>query len=300
MMVRPASAFRRMARGGGIGRVRFHPLFFLLAVVSVGLGLWKSIVVLFLLVLLHELGHAAVANHLGYDVEEVSLLPFGGVAKLSYGHLGPTPRDEALIAIAGPLVNLLLVAAALLMSVAGLWSGAFTRTVIGLNLWIAVFNMLPALPLDGGRILRAARARRIGYEPATREAYTMAMLISCLLLVLGGAALWAGTPHLGLLILGVFLLVTAWTGRRDMGMDTVRFLDAKRRTRARRPELMRSVAASEDATVRDVVRQFAPDRYHLVYVLNEDGGVRGILEEEELLAAVFEGRWLEPLRTWLD
>jgi len=116
---------------------------------------------------------------------------------------------------------------------------------------------------------------------------------------LGGAALWAGYPHVGLLVLGLFLLVTAWTGRRDMAMDTVRFLDAKRRRQGRRPELIRSVAAPEDAVIRDIVKQFAPDRYHLVYVLDKEGGVRTILEEEELLEAVFAGRWLEPLSQWL-
>lgn len=284
----------------GVGRVRFHPLFLLLALVSVGLGLWRDIVVLFLLVLLHELGHAAVANHLGYEVEEVSLLPFGGVAKLSYGSLGPGPRDEALIAIAGPFVNLVLMAAAIAMSGAGLWSEGFAHTVIQLNLWIAIFNMLPALPLDGGRILRASRARTIGYEPATREAYAMAMWISTILLCLGGVALWAGYPHVGLLVLGAFLLVTAWTGRRDIGMDTVRFLDAKRHATSSRPALVRSLAAVQTTALRDVVKQFSPDRYHLIYVLDESGGVRGVLEEEELMDGVFEGRWLDPISRWLD
>ncbi len=287
-------------RISGFGRVRFHPLFFLLAVVAVGVGLWRDVVILFLLVLLHELGHAAVANHLGYEVEEVSLLPFGGVAKISYGRGGPAPRDEALIAIAGPFVNLVLLGAAVVMVMLHLWPTAFGRIVIELNLWIAVFNMLPALPLDGGRILRAARSRTIGYEAATREAYTMAIAASLLLLGLGAVALWAGYPHVGMLVLGLFLFVSAWTGRRDLAMDTVRFLDAKRHSREKRPALIRSVAAPESAVIRDVVKQFAPDRYHLVYVLDANGGVRTILEEDELLDAVFAGRWLDSLDEWLQ
>ncbi|WP_274433960.1 site-2 protease family protein [Alicyclobacillus sp. ALC3] len=289
-----------MQRISGFGRVRFHPLFFLLAVVALGVGLWRDVVILFLLVLLHELGHAAVANHLGYEVEEVSLLPFGGVAKISYGRGGPAPRDEALIAIAGPFVNLVLLGTAVVMVMVHLWPTEFGRIVIELNLWIAVFNMLPALPLDGGRILRAARSRTIGYEAATREAYTMAIAASLLLLGLGGVALWAGYPHVGMLVLGLFLFVSAWTGRRDLAMDTVRFLDAKRRSHEQRPALIRSVAAPESAVIRDVVKQFAPDRYHLVYVLDENGSVRTILEEDELLEAVFAGRWLDSLDQWLQ
>lgn len=287
-------------RVSGFGRVRFHPLFFLLAVVAVGVGLWRDMAILFLLVLLHELGHAAVANQLGYEVEEVSLLPFGGVAKISYGHGGPSPRDEALIAIAGPFVNLVLLAISILMVTLGLWQASFGHMVVELNLWIALFNMLPALPLDGGRILRAARSRTIGYEAATREAYTMAIATSLLLLGLGGVALWAGYPHAGMLVLGLFLFVSAWTGRRDLAMDTVRFLDAKRQSRDRRPALIRSVAAPETAVIRDVVQQFAPDRYHLVYVLDANGSVRTIMEEDELLDAVFAGRWLDSLGQWLQ
>jgi stage IV sporulation protein FB len=290
---------RALAPVRGGGRVRLHPLFLLLMAAALAAGLWQPAVVLFLLVALHELGHAAAAQHLGYTVEEVSLLPFGGVAKLGYGRMGFVPRHEALIAAAGPLVNLVMAGFASAMAAVGWWNEAFAETVIEINLWIAVFNLLPALPLDGGRVLRAARSRRVGYERATREAIAMAFALSAALLLFGTAALWAGYPHLGVLALGVFLLVSAWRERRQVQMDAVRFLDAKRRRIVAGAQPVRALAAPQTATVRDVVERFAPDRYHMVYVLDGDGAVRTILEEDELLEAVFEGRWLEPLERWL-
>jgi stage IV sporulation protein FB len=283
-----------------LGRVRVHPLFLLLAGAAIVTGMWRDTLVLFLLVLLHELGHAAIANHLGYEVEEVSLLPFGGVAKLSLGSLGFVPAHEALIAVAGPLVNLALAVLAWCLYIVGLWSEAFYHSVVQLNLWIVVFNLLPGLPLDGGRVLRAARSRVVGYEEATREAYRVALWISVVLLCAGGVSLWAGYPHAGMLILGLFLLVSAWLGQRDLSMETIRFLDAKRRKQNAKPELVRSIAVPASATVRDVVQKFAPDRYHMVYVRDEQGNVCTVLEEEELLQAVFAGQYLMKLSEWLN
>lgn len=286
--------------GLGIGKVRLHPLFVIVVLVSVGLGMWRDAVVLFALVSLHELGHAAVANQLGYQIEEVSLLPFGGVAKLSYGSIGFRPKHEAYIAIAGPFVNLVMVGLAWFCEVVSLWPRDFVVMVIQLNVWIAVFNLLPGLPLDGGRILRAARARSIGFAAATREAYRMGLVLAGLLLVVGASSLWAGYPHLGALLLGGFLLVSAITGRREISTETIRFLDAKRRRHDRSPEVVRAFAAPLDATVRDVVRQFAPDRYHMVYVRNSEGAVVTILEEDELLDEVFAGHLLSTLRSIVE
>jgi stage IV sporulation protein FB len=282
-----------------LGRVKVHPLFLLLVVVSVSVGMWREVVVLFLLVMLHELGHAAMAHHLRYEVKEVSLLPFGGVAKLAYGTLGFTPVHEALIAIAGPLVNLVLAVFAWALHAVGLWSVEFYRNVVELNLWIVVFNLLPGLPLDGGRVMRATRSRTLGYEDATREAYNVALWISVVLLCAGGLSLWGGYPHAGMVILGVFLFVSAWTGRRDVTMDTVRFLDAKRRRKRPDAEVVRALAVPMDATVKDVVRQFAPDRYHMVYVRDDKGAICSVVEEEDLMDAVFEGQFLTKMEAWV-
>lgn len=288
---------RLRVRFGVLGRIRLHPLFLLLAFVAVGVGLWRELVVLFLLVMLHELGHAAVAAHHGYEVEEVALLPFGGVASISYGSIGFSPRHEGAIAIAGPAVNLALVILAFILGGVGIWPAPFVHQVTQLNVWIAVFNLLPGLPLDGGRVLRAARSRSLGYEAATLEAYKVSIWISVFLLGLGGVALWSGYPHLGILVLGAFLFISAWTGRRQVAVDTIRFLDAKRRqqTRFHTPEVVRALAVSQEVPLREVVRQFAPERYHFVYVLDEGGSVQTIVEETELMEVVFAGEWLTTM-----
>jgi stage IV sporulation protein FB len=283
-----------------ISKIRIHPLFILLLAGAFVAGMFRDALVLFIIVILHELGHAAAANELGYEVERVSLLPFGGVAKLRYGDMGFHPRDEAIVAVAGPFVNLVLALFAFALYIAGIWSEEFYHLVLKLNLWIVVFNMLPGLPLDGGRILRAARSRRIGFESATREAYRVSLLIATVLVCIGGFALWSGHPHFGILVLGVFLLLTAIAGRRDTRVETMRFLDAMRQNKQKKPQLVRAIALHKSDPLRDAVIQFAPDRYHMLYVLSDDNQVERVIEEKEVIHAVFAGHWLTSVGDIFD
>src|SRR2546426_4843146 len=133
-------------------------------------ALWLS---LFGCVVLHEFGHALTAKRFGVRTRDITLLPIGGIARLE--RIPSEPRKELLIAAAGPLVNLAIAAVLSLFGLAfgywgpqtGLLPGEGTvlrQTFIGNLLWlnvaIAVFNMIPAFPMDGGRILRALLATR--------------------------------------------------------------------------------------------------------------------------------------------
>jgi len=133
---------------------------------------------LFLLVLLHELGHSLVAQSFGIRVLDITLWPLGGLARMS--DIPQVPRTEAWIAVAGPAVNLAL--AALCMPLAifigfsplGIGAGAtlanFLSAFVMMNLMLGIFNLLPAFPMDGGRILRAFLARKREWVDATEIA----------------------------------------------------------------------------------------------------------------------------------
>ncbi|SIS63703.1 site-2 protease family protein [Alicyclobacillus vulcanalis] len=282
---------RRLRRVGT--RVSIHPLFLFSAVAAVVAHLGLQVIVLFLCVVLHETGHAVVARALGYEIEQIELLPFGGVVRLANGDLGCAPRHEALVALAGPLVNLGLGWLGLALAAGGVSSDAYASWV-SCNLWLAIFNLLPCLPLDGGRLWRASRSRSVGYARATEGAYRMGFGIAVLLVVLGVTAFFAGRPHIGALVLGLFLAFSAWQGLRDVRVDIIRFLDGKR-SKALPVARARTLVARWDTPVRDVVRQFSPDRVHMVYVLDRDERVIDILEEREIVDAVFAGAWDAPV-----
>ena len=165
---------------------------------------------LFACVLLHELGHSVVAQRFGVRVLDITLLPIGGLARMST--LPKEPRQELLIAIAGPLVNFVLAPlflglhAALHPGEPIPWPMTAGGTLLGqlgmLNLVIGAFNLLPAFPMDGGRILRAILAQRMPYVRATAWAAGLGQLIAFGMAIYG---LWKEQPMLIFIALFVFI-----------------------------------------------------------------------------------------------
>jgi Zn-dependent protease len=168
----------------------------------------------FLCVILHEYGHALTARHFGIRTLGITLLPIGGVAQLE--SIPHSPIQELWIALAGPAVNFVL--AALLLGFFLLLGGTASDLMpggadasligwlIGLNLLLGAFNLLPALPMDGGRVLRAALALRMSNLAATRIAARVARAIAALMVVFG-----VSQDQWMLALIGVFVWTTAKT-----------------------------------------------------------------------------------------
>ncbi|MGC2695398.1 MAG: site-2 protease family protein [Candidatus Angelobacter sp.] len=179
-------------------------------------------------VLLHELGHAMVSARQGFPVKGIILLPVGGVAigdPSMQMEASRSLRRETLIALAGPAVNLILagLTAAILLTrgpASRLWaSPLITVSDLGVSfLWINVFlfafNLLPAFPLDGGRIFRAWLARRMEYRQATRRAVTLGHWCAALLMLSGAWAQW-------LMLVGVFIFMAALMEERTAMFQSV-------------------------------------------------------------------------------
>jgi Zn-dependent protease len=139
---------------------------------------------LFLCVLCHEFGHAIAARTFGVRTLDVTLYPIGGIARLE--RMPAVPRQELIIAAAGPFVNLLLAVGFFLWSLANGNNPGFSISaqspvsvsLLWLNLALAVFNLLPVFPMDGGRVLRALLAMRMSYQMATRVTVWAAQILA--------------------------------------------------------------------------------------------------------------------------
>jgi Zn-dependent protease len=155
------------------------------------------IVALFACVLLHEFGHSLVAQRLGIEIPDITLLPIGGIARLKT--LPEKPMDEVKIAVAGPLVNVVLAPIFFGIGVAlgadpltigspigGFGSAGRFFVYLGyINVALVLFNVLPAFPMDGGRVLRGLLASRLGAVRATDIASAVGQLFAAVFLVFG-------------------------------------------------------------------------------------------------------------------
>ena len=156
-------------------------LFFVAGILDKGL-------ILFAVVLVHEVAHTVIARRLGVRVLAIELLPFGGVAKLG-SELALDTKKEMAIAVAGPLANLIMIGLALGFRSYGLWDEELGNFFLQCNLLLLIFNLLPALPLDGGRILRAYWARWIGLKQATYLCAVMGQAWAVIITLLGSLGL---------------------------------------------------------------------------------------------------------------
>ncbi len=226
-----------------IGRLFGIPLYvhvtFLLFLAWIGVQSWRTgdglaaaiegvlfVCVLFACVVLHELGHALMARRFGIPTRDITLLPIGGVARLD--RMPDDPKQELWVAIAGPTVNVVIAAVLFLVTqvsssvfaigdagLESLVSGSFLSRVMAVNIFLVLFNMLPAFPMDGGRVLRALLAIRMEYTRATHIAATVGQLMA-LLFGLTGLMPW-GNPML------VFIALFVWIGAaQESGLAQMR------------------------------------------------------------------------------
>ena len=216
----------RIGRVAGIG-IYVHATYLLILVwiavqeyvfgVRAVAGAMLYLFTLFSIVVLHELGHALTARRFGVQTRYIILLPIGGVAGLE--RMPRNPRQELLVALAGPAVN---VALAIVLFAAVWLTGplptlsiydfdvlssvrGFVFQFVFVNIVLALFNMLPAFPMDGGRVLRALLATRLGYVHATEIAATIGQGVAFLLGFLG----LFGNPLLIFIAIFVYLAASS-------------------------------------------------------------------------------------------
>ncbi len=208
MAERPPSGSITLFRVAGIP-IQFHFTFLFLAALLVTSGLLGRreaildavlVAAVFASVLLHELGHALAALRFGVKIVSITMYPIGGAARLASQ---PTPQQEIWITVMGPAVNLVLAGACWLGARATTGDAAELLTQLGgANVTLLLFNLIPAFPMDGGRLLRAFVALRQPERNATRLATTIGRLVA---LAMGAFALFNGQWFLLFIAIFVFL-----------------------------------------------------------------------------------------------
>lgn len=239
---------------------------------------------IFFCVVLHEYGHALTARKYGVNTRDIILSPIGGVARLE--RIPTKPVEELWVALAGPAVNLVIALLLFILLLAFRENGIFiyegeselallTKSEnLGLalfttNIGLAIFNLAPAFPMDGGRVLRSLLNMRMSRVKATRIAYIVAQFCAAIFFLIG-----LMMPHLVLCFIAVFVVLTS-----RMEWKSVQREDAINGKSIR--ELMRPIQTKlyQDQTISDAIAAISKnEKYFLVFNRNDD--VVGVLFHE--------------------
>lgn len=266
--------------------IRVHPAFILVFALYTVLGLAAQALLVFALILAHETAHLLTARAYGFKVIGLELFPFGGAAYIDDAFEG-RKIEESIMALAGPALNGILLFLAQALRWQGWWMNEWAEEFVRINFWLAIFNLLPVLPLDGGRVLRAFICDTFGFVRTTKFLARAGQFIGIFIALLG-IIFWGQGKFtegsLFFLILGAFFW---FAGKKEISVARITFLRQLTQKKAEllRKGLMRSkiIMARNDTPVIRIVEELTPDRYALISLATEEFSLAKTLTETEVL-----------------
>ncbi|CAN5599001.1 site-2 protease family protein [soil metagenome] len=260
------------------------------AATSAAITRFFSVIMVFLCVLLHEFGHALAGRYFGIRTPEIVLLPIGGVARLE--RIPANPFQELIITAAGPAVNVAIAAGCviflgtnalshLFLSI-GAPEGNVIRELLVLNLILIAFNIIPAFPMDGGRILRALLATQMNYVTATRAAARVGQGIAVLFMIVGFTP-WLGGQYFMLLFIGLFVFIGA---QQELVYARIRETVASHEI----SEILttRFETLGENMVLRNLPDFLMGSNQAIYPIVDEDLKLFGMADREDLVKAISE------------
>ena len=289
--------------GAFMGTVlRVHVTFFLL-LAWIGGSAWVTggpqaalesllfILLLFACVVLHEFGHVLAARRYGVKTPDITLLPIGGVARLE--RIPEKPSQELVVALAGPAVNVVIAAVlfAILGGIVPPESVEFDNPGVDLlarlaivNVFLVVFNLIPAFPMDGGRVLRAILAHWLGYARGTQIAARVGQVVAFGFGFLG----LFGNPLLLFIALFVYLGATAEAHAAQMR-------EASHGLIVRDAMVSEFESLTPASTIEQAVQLLLRTSQHEFPVVDDEGAMQGILTRDDLIKALRDSQPARPV-----
>lgn len=229
----------------------------------------------------HEFAHIFIAQSLGYRVSGIELQPFGCVAEMEEIK---NLKDAGVIALSGPILS--IVSACICYAALSFGELVYVRDFGNINFSIALINLFPAYPLDGGRILKSLLRKK---EHAEKTCSVLGIILAGALLVGGAAVLLLGSENLTLLIFGIFLLIAAVSKRKSAGKNAIRdAMQKSARLRGGEPLEIRQIGVYKNTTVYEAFRMLHAERYSVLCVMDDDLRVIGLMDEGKLIQCMLD------------
>lgn len=256
--------------------------------------------------LFHELGHIVAVSLMGAEVTRIEVWPFGAVGRLERSWQ-LTPAADTMAALAGPLNSGILcsLASALERGLAQSPLYAYSRfpllgLLVRVNLGLFLINLLPCLPLDGGRVLRSQLALRFGYVQASKTVAKWGVFAGTAITAAAALGIASGADWYPFLVVGPLVVWGSLEDRAAAGAHSILdILSRSERLAQRKAIPVQEIMVSQDATVSEVVRRLRPSRYHVILVANRSMRVVGKLTETRVLEALYLGNTAKTMRDLL-
>lgn len=257
--------------------IKIHPLYIIFTFVLIYCGQISACLIYLICLLMHEFAHYFVARLLGYKLNNMVFMPYG----IGIGGKNVLFKNshEVLIALAGPMLNFLIV----LIVVAGWWvfpiSFAYTKLLFQVNLVLGVFNLLPFYPLDGGRVLYASVTHKKWAKKIEWVDKILTVITSCGMLIAFVYSIFY-TINFTLLFIALFLLASIGRYQKEN-------IDFKLLTHIRKePKIMEKVMVYPDTKVEDMLSMLRLDKHFTFVVMSKEGKEMKEITQEELIKSL--------------
>ena len=268
------------------GKLKINPLMIPAVIILIAVGMGDVVLCTIPALVLHEWAHVIAAAALGMTITEMELFPFGCAAKMQCFAL--SRAKVIIVAAAGPAANMLAACAVFIID-RYTQSFELAGKLITANIAIATVNLLPALPLDGGRIARAAFASFMGYRRATKFMSLAGIFFAAIITGIGVYTAIEKALNPSFFIMGFFLCLSSIKEMRSAPYTLIRDLSDKRQRMDSRKTLnINKFAAMQSERLGDIMKEFEAGKYNIVTVLDKELGVLGELDERQILEGMME------------
>jgi stage IV sporulation protein FB len=262
-------------------KIKIHPLFLLTIIVGLLTAHVKELFLLFVLVFIHEMGHAVAAHYFGWRITKIELLPFGGVVVMEE-HGNKPLREEVIVLLAGPLQHIWIMLLCYWLFQLGIIESGLYYFLIWNNMTLLFFNLIPIWPLDGGKLLLCFLSTRCAFRIA--HYYTLLFSFSLCTVMLVIAIIFM-PYNLTMWTVLVFLFFSIWIEWKQRTFVFLRFLLERHYGDRGQVTRLRPIRVSENEKIYRVFLKFQRGYKHPIIIQRKYS--EHILDENELLYAYF-------------
>ena len=269
-------------------QIKISYLYFFILIFSMFFNYLSELLILIIVILLHELAHCYACIHYNITISEIKIFIFGGAAKFQ-GYIEENPKQEIVIASAGPALNFaLFIVILLIVNKFNIRISYSVQLFLTANITIGLFNLMPILPLDGGRIARGIIGYYSGIKKATYTIVRLGYCICTLLFIIGiYIALVYNIEYIFISFLSIYIF---FSNKNEKGKIDIIFAKnlilGKKSLFSKGIIDAKHIIAMEFVNTKDIFDEFTLEQYCIITVTDETGKIIGNLSESEIIDAI--------------